>query len=105
MIEFVVVALAVWRVSSLLVNEEGPLDIFVRLRKFVGVKYDEFSQPYGTNFISKLFACVWCMSIWLSAPAALVLIVFPKFAFYASLLFAISAVAIIIETIISLARD
>lgn len=105
MIEFVVVALAVWRLSSLLVKEEGPLDMFVRLRKFVGVKYDEFSEPYGTNLVSKIFACVWCMSIWLSAPATLSFILFPKFTFYASLLFAFSAVAIIVETIITITHE
>ncbi len=100
MIEFVVVALAVWRLSSMLVNEAGPWDIFVRLRAFIGVKYDEYSQPYGTKFFAKLFSCVWCLSTWIGAFAAVAFIVFPKATFYLSLPFAFSACAVIVEEVI-----
>lgn len=48
----------------MLVDEAGPGDIFVKLRDVIGVRYDAFSQRTATNFISSLFLCVWCMSVW-----------------------------------------
>jgi hypothetical protein len=64
-------SLATWRLSSLLVNEPGPLDIFERLRVWLGVKYDEHSIAYGTNVVSKAFCCVWCLSLWISPVFAI----------------------------------
>jgi len=58
--------LAVWRLSSLLVREEGPGDIFGKLRSKAGVKYDAHSRPYGENFLAKLLSCVLCVSLWIS---------------------------------------
>ena len=63
---YVLYALAIWRVSSMLVQEEGPGDIFVKLRHKVGVQHDMHNRAYGESFISKLFTCVVCMSVWIS---------------------------------------
>jgi hypothetical protein len=63
---FVLSILATWRITSLLVMEEGPFDMFARLRSFVGVQYDDHSNPYGENALSKIFSCVWCMSVWVA---------------------------------------
>lgn len=62
--EILVIIIACWRLSSLLVYETGPLGIFSWLRDFVGVKYDDFSFPYGKWFVPKLFSCIDCMSVW-----------------------------------------
>jgi hypothetical protein len=71
MLELLISSLAVWRISSLLVREDGPVDVFAKLRTFMGVRYDEYSVPYGTNVIGSLLLCVWCTSIWVAFFVAL----------------------------------
>jgi hypothetical protein len=67
--------MASWRLSYLLVVEEGPFSIFAKLRYLVGLhpfvyKTGDSEQLHkGTavkNGFSMLFTCVWCMSIWTS---------------------------------------
>lgn len=72
MAAFVAGALATWRIANLFVNELGPYEIFSRLRRYVGVRYNAYSRPYGTNEISKAFACIWCLSIWAGLLIAIV---------------------------------
>jgi hypothetical protein len=40
--------------------EEGPFKLFERFRDLLGVTYE------GENFTSKLFSCVYCLSMWTS---------------------------------------
>lgn len=92
---FVVLAFAVWRLSSLLATEDGAFDIFVRLRYFLGVRYDEASFPISTNKISKGILCVRCNSIWVGFFASF--IVSNTIIDIVVNTLALSAVAIIIE--------
>jgi len=62
----IIVAFATWRITSLFVNGDGPYDIFARLRKSIGVYYDELNVPQGKNVIAKGITCVWCASVWFS---------------------------------------
>ena len=57
---FIVAALAVWRLSHLLVAEDGPGRIVARLRTWL-----------GAGFWASLFDCFNCMSLWVAAPFAL----------------------------------
>lgn len=60
--KLVLLGLATWRLSSLLVNEDGPLNVFARLRDAAGVNREgELSQ------LATLLSCVWCTSIWVAA--------------------------------------
>lgn len=59
--ELIVIALAVWRYSYMLIHEDGPLDIFDRLRRLAN----------RVDAISALFACIYCMSIWIAAALLL----------------------------------
>jgi hypothetical protein len=96
MINFIVSSLAVWRISSLLVREDGPGDVFAKLRNIVGVRYDEYSRPYGTTVVSKALTCVWCISIWVAVFVAIL----DKPVYirtYIQRLCALSAMAIIID--------
>lgn len=71
---FIVVIFAVWRLSSLLsVNhaEAGPFNVFNRIRDRAGVKFDEYSRPYGKSQIAQILACIWCTSVWVAFPAAI----------------------------------
>ena len=72
-LDFFLVSLAVWRVSSLFAREEGPFDLFLRIRLLAGVKFDKSSEEIGTNWLSKGILCVWCNSIWFSVIGAFLL--------------------------------
>jgi len=61
--EFLVSVLAVWRASHLLALEDGPFDVFSRLRRAA-----------GTGFWGTLVGCLYCVSLWLAAPVALFLV-------------------------------
>ena len=64
--------LAVWRISNLLVNEQGPGDVLGLLRDRIGVAYDEHSRAYGKNILASAFTCIWCLSVWVGWGVALV---------------------------------
>jgi hypothetical protein len=70
LIEYALVVLAAWRVTSLLVREDGPFDLLARFRYLIGVRYNELSEPYGTNVVASAFACTWCLSVWIGFLAA-----------------------------------
>lgn len=65
-----ILIVAAWRLTSLLVNEDGPFDMLARFRKFIGVYYDENSQRQGKNVIAKAINCAWCCSIWIALFAS-----------------------------------
>ncbi len=94
-----IAALATWRLTTLLVNEDGPLDMLVKFRSFIGIEWDAQSEPYGTNFIAEAFTCVWCLSIWIGAVVAI--FIAPTIAWYPVYALALSAAAIIIEETIN----
>jgi hypothetical protein len=56
---FVVASLAVWRLTHLIVEEDGPWDIVVRVR-----------QRLGESFFGQLMDCFYCTSVWVSVPFA-----------------------------------
>jgi hypothetical protein len=59
---FVLVALAVWRVTHLLAEEDGPGDVVVRLRKRL-----------GDSIAGRAMDCFFCLSLWIAAPFAVLL--------------------------------
>jgi len=59
---FLLAVLVTWRVTHLLANEDGPADIIVRVRGWL-----------GHGFIGSLMDCFNCLSLWIAAPAALLL--------------------------------
>ena len=56
---FLVGALATWRVTHLLVEEDGPADMVVRLRRRA-----------GDGWMGQAMDCFYCLSIWTAAPVA-----------------------------------
>jgi hypothetical protein len=56
---FVVGSLAVWRMTHLLVEEDGPGDVVVFLRRSA-----------GEGFWGRLLDCFYCLSLWTAAPVA-----------------------------------
>lgn len=61
-LRFIVGILSVWRVTHLLHGEDGPGDMFVRLRHFA-----------GEGFWGTLLDCFYCLSLWVAVPFALLL--------------------------------
>ncbi len=55
-------ALATWRITHMLAFEDGPADLFVRVR-----------ERLGESFFGKLMDCFQCLSVWVAAPFALLL--------------------------------
>lgn len=56
---FVLAALATWRVTHLLVAEDGPADVVVRLRRRA-----------GSSWAGDLLDCFYCLSVWVAVPFA-----------------------------------
>jgi Protein of unknown function (DUF1360) len=54
--------LATWRVAHLVAHEDGPFDVIVRLR-----------VRAGSGMLGSLMDCPYCLSLWIAAPAALLL--------------------------------
>ena len=82
---FCIICLAAWNISSLLVQEEGPFNIFARIRYWMGVDVGPdmgLYKRYGIGVIrentSGLFMCVWCMSRWVAAILIVSYMVFPS---------------------------
>jgi hypothetical protein len=59
---FVIVSLAVWRVTHLLAEEDGPGDVVVWLRK-----------QLGHSIAGQAMDCFMCLSLWIAAPFAVLL--------------------------------
>lgn len=71
-IEFLIIlALTTYRLTLLISKEAGPFDIMGRFRSLVGVKFDEYSNPYATNQISEMVLCPYCLSVWIGFGATI----------------------------------
>jgi hypothetical protein len=99
-VDFLILGLAVWRLTSLLVEEQGPWYIFERLRYWLGVRYDEHSERYGMNVIAEGLTCIWCASVWVAGFWAVLFLIFPTWVIPISLPFALSSTAILIERLV-----
>lgn len=59
---FIAATLAVWRVTHLLAVEDGPWDVFARLRRAAAAMK-----------LERLAACFYCASVWIALAFALFL--------------------------------
>jgi len=73
---FIIGTLATYRWTAMLNNEAGPGDIFGKLRTRLGVKFDQYSNPYGTNWISEGMLCFYCLSVWVALFISGIIVVF-----------------------------
>ena len=81
----------------MLAREDGPADIFMRIRNMLGVEYNQYAEAYGTNIASKAILCVWCSSIWIAIVPTIGYIFSPFITVIACLPFSISALAILFD--------
>ena len=56
-LQLIIVILAIWRITHLIVVEDGPWDLVYKLRKAV-----------GQGFWGSLMDCFFCLSLWIALP-------------------------------------
>jgi hypothetical protein len=61
-IGFVICTLALWRITHLLSQEDGPFDAIIKFRKL-----------FGQSFFGNLLDCFYCLSLWIAIPLAFLL--------------------------------
>lgn len=92
-----------WRLSYMLVNETGPGALFVFIRTLAGIEHNDEYKPisYPDNFFASLLSCVYCTSVWVGLfTVAWGLLVPEPYATILVLPLALSAVAIVIDSIV-----
>ena len=85
-----IIGLACWRLSSMLVHEDGPKDVLLNIRKRTGIEYDAMGKVTSYPSWNPLY-CVWCTSVW----TAVALYMLP---IQVSAVLAISTIAVALES-------
>jgi len=99
-LHFIILIMAIWRLSSLIAREDGLFDVFGKIRVMLGVRYDKHGFPYGSTHISEGLICMWCNSIWLGILFAITYHFYPDITIALSFPFALSTGALVMERII-----
>lgn len=91
--------LATWRISSLLVNEAGPGNVFLKLRNLFGFSHDKSKNKaiIPDGFFGELFSCIWCCSLWVGLGWTGIYSFFPILALVLAAPFAFSTVAVLVQ--------
>jgi hypothetical protein len=103
LITFLVLGLATWRIASLLVNEAGPFHVFTKIRKLVGIQHDSDEKilMVPDRFLAGVLSCVWCCSMYVGFFWLIAWLAFPLPAFWVACVFALSALAIVVNKMAS----
>lgn len=98
---FFYLALAAWRLASLVANEDGPWQMFKRLRERAELwcKKYKFCSDFG---LYELFSCEWCNSLWIGAGLTLLYLWLGNAVLYFALPLAFSTVVIVIKYVVQL---
>lgn len=66
-----IIGLAAWRLTALLSYERGPLDVFLRLRTWLGFEHDDDGKPeaWVSSPLRDGISCPWCLGLWMAAAA------------------------------------
>jgi hypothetical protein len=59
-LSFSLCTLAIWRITHLFSQEDGPFDAMIKFRKL-----------FGQGFFGSLLDCFYCLSLWVSVPFAI----------------------------------
>lgn len=96
---YLLAALATWRITHILLRENGPWRVFRRLRVALGVTYYDDDDPKVSSFRYEITVCVWCLSVWTGSVATAILMLVPEWLQYVLFTpFAISAVCVIVDS-------
>lgn len=70
-LEILVTALATWRLTSLVMYEKGPFNLFGRFRQQITGKIQPVDpEEPELPFFEELLSCVMCFSVWTGFAAA-----------------------------------
>lgn len=96
--QIVVFMIAVWRMSIMITREDGPGEIFKKLRYYLGAE-DDFglSEWEWMSAWGKLVSCPYCISVWVASIFVLIAAIFPAFAKALFIALAGSGVTVLIE--------
>lgn len=91
--------LAVWRIASMFVREEGPFRIFRHFREILGISHDLHGEItiIPDRFLAQAFSCVWCLSMWVGVFWAAFWLTFPEWSLKIAIPFAFSALAVVVD--------
>ena len=91
----IIIALAVWRVTSIINREK----IFERFRVLLGEKLDPDTgiTHWPDKFFANLVMCFWCLSVWVSVGMVILYYVYPPLV----TVFAVAGGALIVEKVIN----
>jgi hypothetical protein len=98
---FFYVALAAWRLASLIANEDGPWLMFKRFRQ----RAEQWCQNYRfcrELGLYELVSCEWCNSIWIGAGLTALYFWIGEALLYLALPLALSTVVIVIKYVVQL---
>lgn len=98
---FFYLALAAWRLASLIANEDGPWYVFKRFR----VRAEEWCNTYRfcrELGLHELVPCEWCNSVWIGAFITALYLWLGDTILYIAIPLALSTVAIIIKYVLEL---
>ncbi len=84
--DYLVLALATWRISSLIVNEDGPYKLCKSVREWL-----------QRTISAELFNCLWCASVWVAIALTIAYWYVPELTIWLMLPFALSALAIALD--------
>lgn len=68
--DLLIKGLATWRLTKLLMDEEGPGDILLKARTAIGIKHDDYNKPFMWPTGNPMY-CLWCFSMWIGVACAL----------------------------------
>ncbi|MFW6031171.1 MAG: hypothetical protein ACOC9T_01150 [Myxococcota bacterium] len=63
-IDALLIGLAAYRLTSLLAEEEGPAQVFLRLRAWLLRRLPRMNRLIDETTID---ACIWCVGLWITA--------------------------------------
>lgn len=98
LVDFVVLALATWRVSSIVSQEDGPWGVYGRLRYVLGVRQGQNLEDYPANVLGEQVMCMWCIPGLVALGWTLAYWIAGEAAVLAALPFALWAVAVWIHS-------
>lgn len=94
-------ALIVWSITSFIVYEDGPFDVFRLFREIIGVKRDVLAgECTGKNIIAKMLCCFMCTSFWVSIPVVLFVVQEQRPLWFIGWVLAVRTTAILIDSVI-----
>ena len=97
--EVLIYGLATWRISSILVHEAGPWDVFVRLRTLAGIGHDKNRQAViiPDGFFASILSCIWCCSVWVGLGWMALAWFIPLISIWLAAGLAFSTVAVVVQ--------